>query len=169
MQLVWKATTSVGWAKTSTEQVAMYCPKATTDTQSTFKANVGASCVDADKQNYNKCFNKVLRDASNAKRKLHGAAPLAEDNSTGGTLQGKLDDIDADDWPATTAPDLAAGTGCQDIFYKFEGGNGASDKAFMTTPLAVNEWYSFSKFYDFDKGTTIYPAAMKPEGKPKVD
>jgi hypothetical protein len=68
---------------------------------------------------------------------------------------------------AKTALDVPAG--CQDVFYKFEGGNGASDKSFMTTPLAVNEWYSFSKFYDFKKGTNIYPKAIKPEGKAKVD
>jgi len=29
----------------------------------------------------------------------------------------------------------------------------------MSTPLAVNQWYGYSKYYNYDKGTTIYPKA----------
>jgi len=64
---------------------------------------------------------------------------------------------------------LAVPKGCSDTYYKFDGSNGESNKKFMTTPLAVNEWYSYSKYYDFDKGTNIYSKTIKPEGKIKVD
>ena len=66
----------------------MYCPKAT-DTVAQFATNVGAKCLSS--TNVNTCFNTVQRDAANAKRKLHGAVPLADDPAAGATLQGKLD------------------------------------------------------------------------------
>jgi hypothetical protein len=53
---------------------------------------------------------------------------------------------------------LGTSANCQDLFYKFDGADGASDLSFMTTPLAVNYWYGYSKYYDFVKGTTIVPA-----------
>jgi len=39
----------------------------------------------------------------------------------------------------------------------------------MTTPLAVDQWYGFAKFYDYDKGTNKYPAGTSKAGKAKVD
>jgi hypothetical protein len=81
MQIVWKASTTVGWATAKDKHVAMYCPKAT-ETKSSFAGNIGGRCVDSGKT-YNTCFNKVQRDAANAKRKLHGAVPLKEDAAAG--------------------------------------------------------------------------------------
>lgn len=142
----------------------MYCPKgvSTTDNNSQFAANVGEKCLND--QKYNTCFSKIQRDASNVKRKLHGAAPVIDDVVGGGTLQTKLADLTSTwnggeiDLPNT---DLALPAGCQDVFYKFDGANGASDTNFMTTPLAVNAWYGYSKYYDYIKGTTIYPKDAK--------
>jgi hypothetical protein len=64
---------------------------------------------------------------------------------------------------------LAVPKGCSDTYYKFDGSNGESNKKFMTTPLAVNEWYSFSKFYNYETGTNKYPDKVTDDGKKKVD
>jgi uncharacterized protein YkwD len=170
LQLVWKSSTTAGFAKAAASQVGMYCPKAT-ETKAQFATNVGAKCLTASK--VNSCFNKVNRDAVNAKRKLHGAVPLSDDPGAGATLQLKLTTIAAATWKKgeldlpkeTTA--LAKPTGCQDIFFKFDGADGASDATFMTTPVAVKEWYGYSKYYNFEKGTTIYPKDAK--DKKQVD
>jgi hypothetical protein len=115
LQLVWKSSTSAGFAKTSAGSVGMYCPKAT-DTVAQFATNVGAKCVGSNK--VNTCFNAVQRAAANAKRKLHGAVPLADDPAAGSTLQGKLDGILTATWkkgdvdlPKETAT-LAKPTAC---------------------------------------------------------
>lgn len=46
----------------------------------------------------NTCFDKVQREAANAKRELHGAAPLAGDDATGQALQTKLDALATSTW-----------------------------------------------------------------------
>lgn len=130
----------------------------------------------------------MLREAANKKRKSHGAAALELDSgSTGGeALQGQLDDLlkattfprkegtgEAErevDLPESTEAAAFAGTdGCQAVFYKFAGSNGASDQAFMTEPLAVSAWYGFAGLYDYEKGTNIYPEAVTPAGRAKID
>jgi hypothetical protein len=95
LQLVWKSSTSVGFAKVGKETVGLYCPKAT-DTVAQFATNVGAKCISATK--VNTCFNAVQLAAANAKRKLHGAVPLRDDPAAGAVLQKKLTDITAATW-----------------------------------------------------------------------
>jgi hypothetical protein len=90
LQIVWKSTTTVGFAKTKSASVGMYCSKSTS-TVAQFATNVGAKCLSTSGNNVNTCYNTVQREAANAKRKLHGAAPLADDPGIGATLQGKLD------------------------------------------------------------------------------
>jgi hypothetical protein len=86
---------------------------------------------------------------------------MADDPAAGKTLQDALDLVANDakwkngeiDLPVAAAAaassrrrltatvvkaDLAKPAGCQDLFYKFDGADGASDLSFMTTPLAVN-------------------------------
>jgi hypothetical protein len=68
-------------------------------------------------------------------RKNHGAAPLEVDKTAGSTLQKALNDITAADFKkgavVMSKRDLSTPTGCKDVFYKFDGTNGDSDKKFM--------------------------------------
>jgi len=147
--------------------VGLFCNKAS-ETPTEFGKNVGAKCLKAG-NNVDQCFNKMNRDATKTLREKHGAVALEEDTSEAANLVQKLKDISDADWKngAIKLPERNLGkqSGCQDLFYKFDGADGASNLAFMTTPLAVNQWYSYKKFYDFEKGTTIYPAGATDANK----
>jgi len=65
---------------------------------------------------------------------------------------------------------LSVPTNCKDVFFKYSKAHGSSDNDFMTTPLGANKWYTYSEFYNIDKGTTIYPETAKENAdKKKVD
>jgi hypothetical protein len=86
LQLVWKSSTNAAFAKTAIAEVGLFCPKATTN-QSDFSTNVGKSCLASGTEKFNTCFDKVQRDAANAKRADHGASALAADDGSGKVLQ----------------------------------------------------------------------------------
>lgn len=104
---------------------------------------------------------------------------MKEDSTEGENIQAKLNALTGDtDWKdgeadlpnvPTVKTNLAAPSGCQDLFFRYEGASGASDKAFMTEPLGIDKWYGYKKFYDFKTGKNIYPKNLTQEGIDQVD